>query len=156
MAVTGRKPKPTVMKKLEGNPGNRPLNENEPKPKSGIPPCPRWLNKAAKKEWKRICPILDTIGLLTHADMAVVALYCQAYARFAEAEAILTKLGTTYEYTNKAGETNTVKRPEVNIAKDYSQIIKSTCVELGLTPSSRGRIRLPSEDDDDPFEADFE
>ncbi|MEQ8198694.1 MAG: phage terminase small subunit P27 family, partial [Clostridiaceae bacterium] len=32
MAQRGRKPKPTAIKVLEGNPGKRPLNKNEPKP----------------------------------------------------------------------------------------------------------------------------
>ena len=31
MAQRGRKPKPTALKVLEGNPGGRPLNLNEPK-----------------------------------------------------------------------------------------------------------------------------
>lgn len=31
MAGRGRPPKPTVIKKLESNPGKRPLNKNEPK-----------------------------------------------------------------------------------------------------------------------------
>ena len=32
MAVRGRKPKPTAIKELEGNPGKRPLNGHEPVP----------------------------------------------------------------------------------------------------------------------------
>ena len=32
MATRGRKPTPTAIKELEGNPGKRPLNEKEPKP----------------------------------------------------------------------------------------------------------------------------
>ena len=32
MAQRGRKPKPTAVKVLEGNPGKRSLNTNEPKP----------------------------------------------------------------------------------------------------------------------------
>ena len=35
MATRGRKPKPTALKILEGNPGKRPLNENEPIPPKG-------------------------------------------------------------------------------------------------------------------------
>ena len=33
MATRGRKPKPTAIKELEGNPGKHPLNASEPKPK---------------------------------------------------------------------------------------------------------------------------
>ena len=39
MATRGRKPKPTALKLLEGNPGNRPLNIAEPRP-TGVPNCP--------------------------------------------------------------------------------------------------------------------
>ena len=40
MATRGRKPKPTALKVLEGNPGKRPLNENEPIPPKGSIKCP--------------------------------------------------------------------------------------------------------------------
>lgn len=40
MATRGRKPKPTAMKILEGNPGERPLNEREPIPPKGNIKCP--------------------------------------------------------------------------------------------------------------------
>ena len=34
--MAGRKPKPTALKKLEGNPGKRKLNAKEPVPAKGI------------------------------------------------------------------------------------------------------------------------
>lgn len=43
MAITGPKPKPTAIKILEGNPGKRPLNLNEPKPQRIAPECPVYL-----------------------------------------------------------------------------------------------------------------
>ena len=47
MAQRGRKPKPTAVKVLEGNPGKRSLNTAEPKK---APRCPSWLEDEAKKE----------------------------------------------------------------------------------------------------------
>ena len=35
--MAGRKPKPTAVKKLEGNPGKRKLNTKEPNPGKGMP-----------------------------------------------------------------------------------------------------------------------
>ena len=49
--MAGRKPKPTSLKVLEGNPGKRQLNPNEPKPDASVPKCPAWLSKEAKREW---------------------------------------------------------------------------------------------------------
>lgn len=37
--MAGRKPKPTALKKLEGNPGKRKLNTKEPIPAKGICFC---------------------------------------------------------------------------------------------------------------------
>ena len=53
--MAGRKPKPTALKKLEGNPGKRKLNTKEPMPGKGMPDCPKWLFPEAKKEWERVC-----------------------------------------------------------------------------------------------------
>ena len=49
--MAGRKPKPTAVKKLEGNPGKRKLNTKEPNPGKGMPDCPAWLLPEAKTEW---------------------------------------------------------------------------------------------------------
>lgn len=66
MATRGRKPKPTALKILEGNPGKRPINENEPIPPKGTVKCPTWLEPEAKKEWKRLAPSLEAMGVLAH------------------------------------------------------------------------------------------
>ena len=84
MAQRGRKPKPTAIKELEGNPGKRPLNDAEPKPERKAPPCPKWLEPEAKKEWRRLSKQLEQIGVLTEVDQAAFASYCQAYARWKE------------------------------------------------------------------------
>ena len=49
MAARGRKPKPTALKVLEGNPGKRPLNDHEPIPPKGELKCPSWLLPEAKR-----------------------------------------------------------------------------------------------------------
>lgn len=86
MAQRGRKPKPTAVKQLEGNPGKRQLNANEPKPAARAPSCPKWLEDDAKKEWRRLAKQMEQLGILTEVDMAAFAGYCQAYARWKEAE----------------------------------------------------------------------
>ena len=72
--MAGRKPKPTALKKLEGNPGKRKLNTKEPMPGKGMPDCPKWLLPEAKKEWERLCVKLSEIGVLTEIDGCVCCL----------------------------------------------------------------------------------
>lgn len=57
--MAGRKPKPTAVKKLEGNPGKRKLNTKEPVPAKGMPTCPNWLLPEAKSEWKRLAELMN-------------------------------------------------------------------------------------------------
>ena len=83
-ATRGRKPKPTALKILEGNPGKRPQNPFEPVPVKGDIKCPDWLLPEAKKEWKRLAPALEAMGVLTMADQTAFEGYCQAYARWKE------------------------------------------------------------------------
>ena len=55
--MRGRKPKPTVLKLLDGNPGKRTINDREPARRQGIPEMPAGLERrSAKAEWNRIVP----------------------------------------------------------------------------------------------------
>ena len=150
MALRGRKPKPTAIKQLEGNPGRRPLNNNEPKPDKKAPRCPAWLEEEAKKEWKRMSKILEQLGLLTEMDMAAFAGYCQAFARWKEAEEFISQHGTIIRTPN--GYLQQV--PQVSIAQTNLKIMLKFCEQFGLTPSARSRIAAGEnpEHDSDPME----
>lgn len=138
----GRPPKPTHLKVLQGT--ARPNRmRNEPKPAPVRPTCPRWLSPEAKREWRRVAPELEKLGLLTRVDRAALAAYCQAYARWRQAEEVLEREGLTCEHTNKAGATNVSLRPEFFVAQKYLQVIKGFCVGFGLTPSARARMTVP-------------
>ena len=141
MATRGRKPKPTALKVLEGNPGKRPLNKNEPQPEKKAPRCPSWLEPEAKKEWRRMAKTLENIGVLTQVDKAAFAGYCQAYARWKEAEEFLSKHGTIFK--TPSGYIQQV--PQVAIARNYLQIMKDFCSEFGLPPAARTRIKVDQE-----------
>jgi hypothetical protein len=54
----GRPSKPTSIKKLEGNPGKRPINTVEPIV-TGRPTPPRTMSKAAAAIWKRVVGAME-------------------------------------------------------------------------------------------------
>jgi len=143
VAQRGRKPKPTAVKVLEGNPGKRSLNTGEPKPEKKAPRCPAWLEDEAKKEWRRMAKQLEHLGILTEIDMAAFAGYCQAYARWKEAEEFITQHGTIVK--TPSGYWQQV--PQVSIAQTYLKIMNKFCEQFGLTPSARSRISTDSGED---------
>ena len=156
MATRGRKPLPTALKALEGDrgKGRRPLNENEPTPPQEKTKCPDWLMPDAKKEWKRLAPSLVAMVVLTDQYIEAFAGYCQAYARWREAEEFLSQHGTIFK--TPSGYVQQV--PQVSIAMQNLKIMQSFCAEFGLTPSSRARLYANTgekTDTDDPMEAVF-
>ena len=122
----GRKPKPTALKVLEGNPGKRPLNDHEPIPPKGELKCPSWLLPEAKKEWKRLASSLEAMGVLTMADLTAFAGYCQAYARWKEAEEFITQHGSIFK--TPSGYVQQV--PQVSIAQQNLKIMQSFCSDF--------------------------
>lgn len=150
MGKRGPAPKPTNLKLLQGNPGKRPVNKSEPQfTKYDEPPKPpTHLNKYGKKEWKRILPVLMNVGLLTEADYATLAAYCQAYGTWVEAEKLIKEKGFTY-ISDKG---NSIQRPEVGIASTAMKNIVTFAREFGMTPSSRSNIKVDdSVASKDPF-----
>ena len=153
-ATRGRKPLPTALKELEGDrgKGRRPLNKDEPTPPQDNVKCPAWLMPEAKKEWKRLAPSLIAMGVLTEHDMEAFAGYCQAYARWREAEEFLSQHGTIFK--TPSGYVQQV--PQVSIAMQNLKIMQSFCAEFGLTPASRARLYANSGESaasDDPMES---
>ena len=62
-------------------------------PPAKLPPAPKHLDAAAKKEWKRVGNELLNAGRIGELDVAMFAIYCQAVSRLAKAERELADLG---------------------------------------------------------------
>jgi P27 family predicted phage terminase small subunit len=139
--MRGRRPKPTRLKLLAGNPGKRPMNENEPKPEAAIPECPPELSPAARNEWERLVGELSALRMLTNLDRAALAAYCGAYALWAEATEAIQKYGVMI----KSPQGFPIQSPYLAIANRQSEIMMRIASEFGLTPASRSRIATTAE-----------
>ncbi len=134
--MRGRKPKPSRLKLIEGNPGKRPLNPREPRPEVRVPTCPAHLNPSAKAEWKRLARQMHVLGIITDLDRAALAAYCQAYGRWVEAERklketpMLLKLPSGYVQQN----------PWLAVAHKQLELMAKYMAELGLSPVARTRV----------------
>jgi P27 family predicted phage terminase small subunit len=150
--MRGRKPKPTSLKLLQGNPGKRPIRGSEPQPPRSQPSCPAHLSPTAKAEWKRLAQSLNKIGLLTQVDRAALAAYCQAYGRWVEAERKLAE--TPVLLKTPAGYVQ--PSPYLSIANKQLELMAKFMAELGLTPSSRSRLAITIPTGRKPWEVDVD
>ena len=91
------------------------------------------------------------MGILTDHDMEAFAGYCQAYARWKEAEEFITQHGTIVR--TPSGYWQQV--PQVSIAQTYLKVMNRFAEQFGLTPASRSRIiaDIGKGDSDDEMEA---
>jgi P27 family predicted phage terminase small subunit len=134
--MRGRKPTPSAIRELEGNPQHRPMNPHEPRPQSAIPPCPKHIKGEARKEWNRITKALDAIGVISKLDRATLATYCTAWQRWVEAEEQLKKHGPVV----KSPSGFPIQNPYLAICNKAIEQLTKLSAEFGLTPSSRTRI----------------
>lgn len=137
--MKGRKPKPTRLKLLAGNPGKRAINRSEPTLEAAKPTRPTWLKGKARTAWDQLVDLLYAMGVMTEADGKALELLCDAYAEYREAREYVIKHGPTYESATDKGLI-VRKRPEVAIAADAQKRVASLLAEFGITPSSRSRV----------------
>jgi len=152
MAKPGKKPTPTALKKLRGNPGRRPLPKNEPQPKksTGLPRAPTVLNKPGQKEWRRMVKELHPLGLLTNIDLTALTMYCAAYSDWIHAQQKIQEHGMLVIV-------NTVPQqsPWMQISNKAAEKMLKYLPEFGMTPSSRSRVSVQEKKKADPL-ADFQ
>ena len=132
----GRKPKPTALKRAQGNPGKRALNHAEPQPPDGMPSCPVHLSDVAREEWDRVAQVLHDMGVFTVVDRAGLAAYCQAYGRWVEAEEKLAQGPALI----KSPSGHVQQSPWMGIANKQLELMGRYMAEFGMTPASRTRV----------------
>lgn len=156
MGARGRLSKPTSIKVLEGNPGKRPLNLDDGiKPKLSIPSPPKHLGIEARKEWKRITPELEQLGLISNLDRAALALYCQAAGRLYELETAFQgqvhrlMAERKLDYSDAVYEASHAVTPSgyaqqsviVQLIKSHREQLNRYLAHFGLSPAVRSRVQ---------------
>ncbi|MDH5327993.1 MAG: phage terminase small subunit P27 family [Gammaproteobacteria bacterium] len=146
MGKRGRKPKPTQLKLIEGNPGKRPLNTSEPVPK-GEPVCPAFLGPRAKEVFQRVVDSMPA-GVYTGADEFLISSYAIAVESLEEALRDIYARGQRFVDKNMQERRN----PSCMIRDKQIGLINQIGSSLGLSPTSRLAIQIPRkpvEDDSD-------
>ena len=81
----GRPPQPTALKILRGNPGRRPIKQDEPSFGLKLHPAPKHLDATAKRKYSEIGNLLLSKGVVTEADAGILALYAQSWSLWVSA-----------------------------------------------------------------------
>ena len=135
--MRGRKPKPTAAKELQGNPGKRPLNKREPRPKTAVKK-PRGMGHGAKRFWDDHAVELERLGLLTGVDVPVLRSVAEDYGFMVESAKILHDEGLVVNGGN--GEIK--KHPAWQIFRDSRDGLRRGAALFGMEASARARLKV--------------
>jgi P27 family predicted phage terminase small subunit len=139
--MRGRKPKPTHLRLIQGNPGKRPLNRREPRPKGVLSDPPAWFNEEQRVEWAYVIGHAP-FGLLTTLDRSVLELWVVHYLLWRRS----TELCQQYGQVQRDPSHNTVRTaPWVKTAAQQAALLSKIAEQLGFTPSARPRLQLPAD-----------
>ncbi len=157
--------KPVLQVVREGNPGKRPVPQSLKLPPAELAE-PDWtdvfpvvrektqqaLNRrsreVARREWRRVVPVLKHTAGLTAVDANLLHDYCLCVARIDQCERELSTNGLL-----QLGERGWQKNGATTIVSQYRAQLKVYIRELGLSPSARTGFSPPKDDDDDdPFD----
>lgn len=141
--MRGRKPTPTNLKLIRGNPGKRPMRMDEFRPERAIPRCPTHLKGESRKEWKRITEELDKYGMISEVDRGALAMLCTLWGRYVAAEEMIEKAaqqspGSAGLFV-KSPNNFPIQSPWLAVSNRAIEQYKGLCAEFGLTPAARVR-----------------
>lgn len=151
----GPLPKPAALRLLEGNAGRRSLDLTAGvNPRIEIPTPPKHLSQEARKEWKRITPFLEELGLISGLDRTALALYCQAAGRLAELETafngqVARLVAEGSDYSDAVYKASYAVTPSgyaqqsviVQLIGKHREQVNRYLMHFGLSPAARGRVQ---------------
>ena len=101
-----------------------------------VPACPKTLTGEAAAEWKRITNLLRGLGLVAQLDRAALAVYCQSWARWTDAEAQLAAQGVIVKSPNGYP----IQNPYLSVSHQAAKQMQLLLGEFGLSPAARHRL----------------
>src|SRR5216683_5683523 len=121
----------------------------------GRPRVPKDLSPESRRTFKTLCRLLQERRQLTPADGETIRLYCCALERHKRAIEHLATEGEVTFYTRLDSNSvaHQIEKPNLwmKIAEQAEKFMLSTLTSLGLTATSRDRVKQvkPAEDEEE-------
>lgn len=142
MGRRGPKTKPTILKILAGNPGKRPLPENEPHAKPGLPRCPNGMSAEGKRVWRALGKQLADCGIVTQTDGPAFELLVAAYLEWHEAAKKVAATGPIWLEQGQGKIPKFAYSPYWVQSQRAQKQLLAILREFGMTPSARTGVKV--------------
>lgn len=112
----------------------------EPAPRSMQ--CPSWVSDEGKRVWRLIVKQMGVMGILTKADVNVVARYCDVWARWRKAHAFVMEKGEGYPVMRNGEIVSVHRYPQTTVASQLLSELTKMEDRMGLSPGARAGLAL--------------
>jgi len=134
----GRPPVPTAIKITRGNPGQRPINTDEPIPPAADLTPPDTLSEVGVGKWNELTALLTRMGVFTQADRSAIERYCLIHEQWMVVAAHVREHGMTQitqtGYSQLTAEGSLFKSLPADLLKIEQQ--------FGMTPAARSSLKV--------------
>ncbi|MDQ0204078.1 phage terminase small subunit P27 family [Pectinatus haikarae] len=114
-------------------------------PRDALSP-PAWLDEDAAAEFTRVVAEAGQIDLLDNLDLAILAIYANAWSRYMKLVQHIHDYGDTGYRKNGYGEYETVS-PYLSAQERYVKQIMQCSTKLGLATTDRLKLIVPVKED---------
>lgn len=134
---SGRKPQPTMLKVLHGNPHEHrlPSPEAEPQGQGELWAAPTWFDDDQREQWHYAIDFAPP-GLLTATDRQMLTVWVGACVEYQRAMVELHKSGQVV----KTVDGNVIQNPYLSIINRQALILIRAVSELGFSPAARASL----------------
>lgn len=139
--MRGRKPTPTVLKKLHRS--DEPINPDEPKPIGDVTPdtAPEHFDADQRAAWAYALHHAPP-GMLKMIDAGVLECWVVAHCYHRQAVKLQAQMGTRGLVVRTPNTRQLVQSPFLPIINRQALIMSKLAAELGFSPTSRPRVGL--------------
>jgi P27 family predicted phage terminase small subunit len=134
------------------NPDRR--NTQEPNVVEGLPEIPVEVaaNPIAEQKWYQVCDTLSQMQLLATCDFELISLLAVSYGEYRKALDHVNKHGQAQTVVDEAGNHAFKANPCCAEMHKHMDRIKRCCIELGLTPAARSKVKALKKDEGSAFD----
>ena len=109
---------------------------------------PEWLGEDARKVWRRVVKQVQGLELLDNLDGEMLAIYCDAVARYRQTAMGLVEL--------KRDGMPISEEDRIKSVQSWARIVAAYADKLGFTPAARARlVKRKADEILDEFEDNF-
>ena len=133
--------KPVTLRKLQGNPRQKPIPQDLPNNQGLQQPCPDFLLPHAKEFYEHTLRVWGNNNVIQEQDYRALLMASNDWQEYMECTADIERNGYVYELETREGGIARKPNPAVTTRSEANRRIMKFLCEFGMTPASLIKVQ---------------